>query len=57
MGEGAVGVDRVDVDDEVVIGAVVVASFELPQPARVTASAAIVRSACLLIGLQFGRVD
>jgi hypothetical protein len=56
MAEGTVVVAGVDVDDAVVVEAVLVASFELPQPATVTQSAAIVRSACLLIGLQFGRV-
>jgi hypothetical protein len=56
MGEGAVVVDRVDVDDAVVVAAVVVASCELPQPAAVTQSAAIMRGTRLLIALQFGRV-
>jgi hypothetical protein len=55
-GAGAV-VLVVVVDDVVVAGDVVLASFEPPQPTRATQSAVEMISARLLTSLQFGRVD
>ena len=53
-GAGAVVV-AVVVDGEVVVGRVVLASFEPPQPATAPESAMMI-SARLLTSLQFGRV-